>query len=54
MITSDKDGKAEVTFFSSDDSGYYEINVEGVGLTGGIGRATNSFVVEPGKLSSLK
>lgn len=51
FVTTDKNGKAEVSFFNSDISAKYEIQVEGVGFSGGIGQTKSSFEVDVEKLS---
>ena len=52
FITTGKDGKTSVSFFNSDDSGEYEITVEGISAEGGLGKSITSFSVKPDNLSN--
>lgn len=45
-IVTDKDGKAELSFFNSDDSGRFRISLEGVGIEGGLGQTRISYNVQ--------
>jgi|GEM_PF-291876 len=44
-IITDKDGRAKVSFYTSDDSGKFIISVEGVGIEEGLGKAQNTINV---------
>lgn len=44
-VTTDADGKAQVSFYTSDVSGNYRVVVEGVDGSGAAGQATSSFNV---------
>lgn len=46
MITTNKEGLADVVFFNSDDPGNFNIKVEGVGLNGGLGNTETIFNVK--------
>ncbi|MCY1723281.1 TonB-dependent receptor plug domain-containing protein [Prolixibacteraceae bacterium Z1-6] len=52
FITTGKEGKAELSFFNSDDSGKYNITVEGVGFNGSIAKSEATFIVKTNNLSN--
>jgi hypothetical protein len=45
-VTTDKDGKQQVSFYSSDIPGEYQVVIEGLAPNGAAGTATTSFVVK--------
>jgi len=52
FVTTGEDGKAELSFFNSDDPGKYNITIEGLGLNGGLGKAETNYTVKPDNISN--